>query len=231
MPLKSITVILISALILAACQTPVISMPPQTDERQLTTLIPPIPDSDGDGVLDTLDYCPKTPKHTVVNAKGCQIIIDGGEALEMEFNGYFTPLSSQFFDRYDKDFAKIAEKLNENPDAKVFIFGQASANELAMLPSNAQSNTDNLSRRRAIMVKNKLITEHNIAPSRIITYDCLDQYPSHKLYLANNDLKNNEDKGRRVTLTASTQVNDLTNIKNASDLALYEDYIKYCQPF
>lgn len=230
MLLKKTTVILISALTLVACQTP-ITPPPQTADRQPTTLIPPIPDSDGDGVLDHVDYCPKTRPNVVVNAKGCQIIIDGGEALEMEFNGYFTPMSSQFFKRYDKDFVKIAEKLNENPDAKVFVFGHASANELAMLPSNAQSNTDNLSRRRAIMVKDKLITEHNIAPSRITTHDCLDRYPSHKLHSAIGGLKSMEEKSRRVTLTASTQVKDLANIKNASDRALYKDYIEYCQPF
>lgn len=231
-------IVLISALTLSACQTgsvdanksKTISQSSNSHENILVPL-PDIPDSDGDGVLDDIDNCPQTPKNIVVDIKGCPIIIEGGEALEIEFNGYFAPMSHQFFDRYEQELAKIEEKLSENPDAKVFIFGHATANELAMLPSNEQSSANNLSRHRATTVKKKLTTEHNITPNRITTYDCLDRYPSNKLHSAHNGLKDVEAKGRRVTLKASTQVNDLANIKNASDLALYEDYINYCQPF
>lgn len=190
---------LIGTLALSACQTVSTNTAdpnpiPQTSNSNENVIVPlldvpPIPDSDGDGVLDHVDYCPQTPKNVVVNARGCQIIIDGGEALEIGFNGFFAPMSQQFFDRYDKEFAKIAEKLNENPGAKVFIFGHATANELAMLPSSKPSSADSLSSRRATMVKNKLLTEHNIVPSRITTYDCLDRYPSHKLDSARGGLK------------------------------------------
>ena len=37
--------------------------------------------ADSDGVLDAIDECPETRPNVVIDAKGCEIIIEGGEAL------------------------------------------------------------------------------------------------------------------------------------------------------
>ena len=143
MLLRSMLVVSISVLTLSACQTSDLSK--QTSQ---TIKIPNITvnlDSDGDGVLDAIDECPETPPNVVVDAKGCEIIIEGGEALEMELRGFFSPLSNRLINTYDKEFKKIEEKLNEYPDANVFIFGHLSSNELALSKGN-----DNLSRQRAL---------------------------------------------------------------------------------
>jgi OOP family OmpA-OmpF porin len=42
----------------------------------------PIPDSDGDGVLDDKDKCPDTPKGRVVNAEGCELDGDGDGVVD-----------------------------------------------------------------------------------------------------------------------------------------------------
>ena len=221
MLLRSMLVVSISVLTLSACQTSDLSK--QTSQTIKISNITVNLDSDGDGVLDAIDECPETPPNVVVDAKGCEIIIEGGEALEMELHGFFAPLSSRLINTYDKEFKKIEEKLNEYPDANVFIFGHLSSNELALSKGN-----DNLSRQRALTIKNRLITEHYIAPDRITTYDCLDRYPSTNI---DDNPEQIESKDRRVVFKASRQVKDLSNLKYAGDRESYGKYAKHCEPF
>jgi len=68
----NIVVVAVSALILSACQTTTSAPPsdiPQIDN--IVTLIPDVPDSDGDGILDDIDECPSTPDNIVIDARGC----------------------------------------------------------------------------------------------------------------------------------------------------------------
>ena len=113
-------------------------------------------DLDGDGVLDAIDECPETRPNVVIDAKGCEIIIEGGEALEMEFNGFFSQMSSQLSDIYDAVFVKIAESLNDRPKANVFIFGHAATSEIDK-DALATFGFDSLSRNRALIIKNNLV--------------------------------------------------------------------------
>ncbi|MEZ7500893.1 hypothetical protein QO189_00245 [Psychrobacter sp. Arc29] len=77
-------------MILTGCQTPLKSNAlDQSIEELPITSVPDIPDLDGDGVLDDIDECLETSKHKVVDVKGCTVVIEGGEALEMEFSGFF----------------------------------------------------------------------------------------------------------------------------------------------
>lgn len=220
--------LLVTSIALAACQTTTTAPSKELPQREnIRTMEEDIPDSDGDGVLDAIDECPETRPNVVVDAKGCEIIIEGGEALEMELQGFFAPLSSRLINTYDKEFAKIEEKLNEYLDANVFIFGHLSSNELALSKGD-----DNLSRQRALTIKNRLITEHHIASDRITTYDCLDRYPSTNIIdLSYDDPEQIESKTRRVVLKASRQVKDLSNLKYAGDIESYSKYAKQCQPF
>ena len=215
-----------SVFTLSACQTALQSVTADQQSPIVAPVVPAILDSDGDGVLDDIDECPDTPPNVVVDAKGCQIIIEGGEALEMELRGFFAPLSSRLINTYDKEFAKIEEKLKEYPDANVFIFGHLSSNELALSKTN-----DNLSRQRALTIKNRLITEHHIESDRITTYDCLDRYPSTNIDLSYDGPEQIESKNRRVVLKASRQVQDLSNLKYASYTESYGKYAKHCELF
>ena len=215
-----------SVFTLSACQTALQSVTANQQAPIVAPVVPAILDSDGDGVLDDIDECPDTLPNVVVDAKGCQIIIEGGDALEMELHGFFAPLSSRLINTYDKEFKKIEEKLNEYLDANIFIFGHLSSNELALSKDN-----DNLSRQRALTIKNRLITEHHIASDRITTYDCLDRYPSTNRDLSYDDPEQIESKDRRVVFKASRQVKDLSNLKYAGDIESYGKYAKQCEPF
>ena len=214
---------------LAGCQTTEI-VPPKTTpqyEHIMTTR------ADGDSVLDEIDECPETPPNTVVDAKGCKIIIEGGDALEMEFSGFFPSMSSQLPAIYDAYFVKIAEKINEYPKASVFIFGHAATNEIN---EDALAGAVSLARNRAIFIKNTLVLKYNIDAERIRTYDCLNKIlvtdtafidPSFEKL----NLKNIESKQSRATLMASSDVHDLSNLKYVSYTRKYGEYAKYCEPF
>lgn len=222
----STLLLLAASITLAGCQTTTTTPSKDTPQYEKIMTMQADINSDNDGVFDSIDACPETPLHIVVDAKGCPIVVDVGGKPDIEMRNLFGPLSSQLLYSYDKEFAKIEEILNEYPDIRVLIFGHATSNELALLPR-----TDDLSRRRANAVKNRLITKHHIAPSRIATYDCSDRYPSIKTDLQHSDLENIESKSRRVTFKASTRVKDLADIDNVSDQDEYEDYIKYCPSF
>ena len=227
--------LLAASITLAGCQTTEI-LPPKTilQYENIRTMQADIPDSDGDGVLDDIDECPETPPNVVVDAKGCKIIIEGGDALEMEFAGLFPLMSSQLPDIYDTKFVKIAEKINEYPEASVFIFGHAATNEID--EDLATLGFHSLSRNRALSIKNTLVLQHHIDAKRIRTYEC-----SNKILVTDPafidpsfeklNVKNIESKQRRATLMASSSVKDLMNLKYKSDVQRYGEYAKHCEPF
>lgn len=214
-----------SVFTLSACQTALQSVTADQQSPIVAPVVPAILDSDGDGVLDDIDECPDTPPNVVVDAKGCPVEVYTG-SLEMQLQGFFEPMSSQLSDEYDQAFAIIEENLHEQPDAKVFIFGHVASNELAITP-----NKNNLSRNRAINIRNRLVEKHHITSDRISTYDCSDRYPFIATDFSESDLAGIESKDRRVTVKASTQVNDLANIENPSDWKNYEPYLKRCEIF
>ena len=231
------TFLLIAASIgLASCQTTEIIPPKTTPQHEnIRTMQADIPDSDGDGVLDDIDECPKTRPNVVVDAKGCEIIIEGGEALEMEFSGFFPSMSSQLPAIYDAEFVKMAEKINEYPEASVFIFGHAATNEIDE-DALATLGFDALSRNRALSIKNTLVLQHHIDAKRIRTYEC-----SNKILVKETDyinpsfkalnLKGLEAKQRRATLITSSSVHDLTNLEYDYYIQRYGKYAKHCKPF
>ncbi|MGM8898550.1 MULTISPECIES: OmpA family protein [unclassified Psychrobacter] len=213
--------LLAASIILAGCQTTE-TIPQYENIRTMQA----DSDLDGDGVLDAIDECPETPPNVVVDAKGCPVVVYTG-SLEMQLQGFFEPMSSQLTDEYDQALAIIEENLHEQPDAKVFIFGHVASNELAMIAPDE----NNLSRNRAINVRNRLVEKHHITSDRISTYDCSDRYPFIATDFSESDLSGIESKDRRVTVKASTQVKDLANIENPSDWKNYEPYLKRCEIF
>ena len=224
-----------SSLALSACQTTTTALSKELPQYENIRTMQAEIDSDGDGVLDDIDECPETPPNVVVDAKGCQIIIEGGDALEMEFSGFFPPMSSQLPAIYDTEFLKMAEKINEYPEASVFIFGHAATNEIDE-DALATLGFDALSRNRALIIKNTLVLQHNIDAKRIRTYEC-----SNKLLVKETDyinssfkalnLKGLEAKQRRATLMASSNVSDLMNLEYVSYTRKYGEYAKHCEPF
>ncbi len=227
--------LLVASITLAGCQTTEIIPSKTTPQYENIRTMQADSDLDGDGVLDAIDECSETRPNIVVDAKGCEIIIEGGEALEMEFSGFFPPMSSQLPAIYNAEFVKIAEKINEYPEASVFIFGHVATNEIDV-DDLANFRFDSLSRNRALILKNTLVLQHNIDAERICTYEC-----SNKLLVKETDyinpsfealnMKGLEAKQRRATLMASSTVHDLMNLEYGSDIQKYSEYAKHCKLF
>ena len=226
--------LLTASISLAGCQTTTAVPSKNTSQYENIRTMQADSDLDGDGVLDAIDECPETPPNVVVDAKGCPIEVDVG-GLEMEFNGFFPPMSSQLPDIYDAVFVKVAESLNDYPKANVFIFGHVATNEIDE-DDLVNFRFDSLSRNRALSIKNTLVLQHHIDAKRIRTYEC-----SNKILVTDAafidpsfeklNVKNIEAKQRRATLKASSSVKDLSNLKYAGDIQSYGKYAKHCEPF
>ena len=234
MSIKLYSALLTASISLTACQTTEIVPPKTAPQYENIRTMQADSDLDSDGVLDDIDECPKTPPNVVVDAKGCPIEVDVG-GLEMEFNGFFPPMSSQLPGIYDAVFVKVAESLNDYPKANVFIFGHVATNEIDEA-AVATLGFDSLSRDRALSIKNTLVLQHHIDAKRIRTYEC-----SNKILVTDTafidpsfeklNVKNIEAKQRRATLKASSSVKDLSNLKYAGDRESYGKYAKHCELF
>lgn len=207
--------IIFGALTLPACQT--LSLPSSKsnyvskssnsyeseNHEPPVTLVPPIPDSDCDGVLDHIDYCPKTPINTIIDKKGCPIAKNLMGPLALEIKTYFEQGSAKFSrEGYATDIDNTAEKLIEYAEydyLPIVILGHISMPEAQLMQEvdDKQANgnffnNEQLAQNRAQLVKDQLISR-GISASRVYTYDCGTHYQ-----IAENDTEANIHMNQRV---------------------------------
>ncbi|MGP9687947.1 OmpA family protein [Psychrobacter sp. AOP22-C1-C5] len=187
----TITTIAVLISTLAACQTPLKSTAlNQSIEESPITLVPDIPDSDGDGVPDDTDECPATPENVTVDERGCPFT-GMGIGLKMEYRAFFAKGSSELSKEYQLELDKVAQKLQEYYTATMRIEGHASTDEVSAIDAFLQPNA--LSRNRALIVKNYLIMQHQIDPNRLSTFSYGAEQP-----IAPSDTEEGKSKNRRV---------------------------------
>jgi OOP family OmpA-OmpF porin len=144
-------------------------------------------DSDGDGVIDSLDACPGTPMNVVVDERGCPREVVVSDELKMELRVFFDNDKSKIKDQYKPEIAKVAEKMREYPNSTARIEGHASKTG----PS-AKYN-QRLSEARAVAVKSMLTNEFGVAPGRLSTVGYGYERP-----IAPNDTEEGRAMNRRV---------------------------------
>ncbi len=132
-------------------------------------------DSDGDGVIDSLDRCPNTPKGAMVDAHGCWII---GRI-------YFDFDKIDIKPQYIPTLEKVLKVLKENPQLKLEVIGHT---------DSRGSHTYNiqLSLERAQAVKNWLV-EHGASPDQLFIKGLGESEP-----IAPNNTPEGRAKNRRV---------------------------------
>ncbi|MGM8886021.1 OmpA family protein [Psychrobacter sp. 1U2] len=189
--LNTVTV-LVSALVLTGCQTA--TTVPSNDISQyenIVTLIPDIPDSDADGVLDDIDECPATPLNIKIDERGCPFT-GMGIGLKMEYRAFFAKGSSELSAEHQLELDKVAARLKEYETATMRIEGHASIDEVDKT-SDAGLRPNSLARNRALIVKNYLIMQHQINPNRLSTFSYGAERP-----IVSSDTEEGKSMNRRV---------------------------------
>jgi len=182
MNIKSLNIVTvaISTLSLIGCQATTSAPPsdiPQIDN--IVTLIPDVPDSDNDGILDDIDECPSTPYNIVIDERGCpHSLLFAENEFMMETRAYYAENSSEIKSEYYEQLDKAGKKMQEHLDAVMRIEGHISKRE------DSRGN-QTLSRYRVEGIKNYIITKYNIDPARIKTF-----YYGSDRPIAPNDAEN-----------------------------------------
>lgn len=145
---------------------------------------PEIKDSDGDGVIDSLDQCPNTPAGALVDARGCQLYLekDIKETLYVEFDLDRAEVKRVSYPKLNN----LAENMRKYPSATLVLEGHTDSTG-----SHAYNQT--LSARRADAVKRVLISQFGISPSRITTRAYGETQP-----IVSNATREGRAKNRRV---------------------------------
>ena len=175
---------LCSALALSACQT----APKLAIDNIVTAPMPILMlsvDTDGDGVPDELDQCPRTPENVVVDDRGCPFTMPG-VGLKMEYRAFFAKGSSELTSKYQVELDKVAARMKEYDTAIFKIEAHISEDEI-----NKELNS--LPKNRARIIKNYLLLKHGIESNRLMTLNCDAKAP-----IAPNDTEEGRSFNRRV---------------------------------
>ena len=149
-------------------------------------------DSDADGVVDYMDRCPNTPIGVKVNHYGCKLLA----TLRLNFDYKSTKVKKEYYEK----LRKLAKFLKKHPDVKIEIDGYT---------DNVGSSEYNLrlSKKRAEAVKEILVNEFLIRPSRIIVKGFGEKYP-----LAPNTTPESRALNRRVEIVAIGKDSKFLNV-------------------
>jgi OOP family OmpA-OmpF porin len=135
-------------------------------------------DSDGDGVMDAQDRCPRTPRGADVDGRGCWVIAG------LNFDTDQAEIKSEFRPRLDR----VVQVLKDNPSVRIRVDGHT--DDRGSAAYNQQ-----LSERRAAAVADYL-TSRGVAPSRLESKGFGESSPA-----APNDTRENRYRNRRTELS------------------------------
>ncbi len=144
-------------------------------------MVAAVVDSDGDGVPDTQDKCPGTPKGKMVDKDGC-VTEKVGISLEMEFDSGKSAVKPQYHDRIQK----VADFMKAYPGTTAVIEGYT--DNIGSKDANVK-----LSARRAESVRKYLIEKLGIAAERVTAKGYGPDKP-----IADNATPEGRAKNRRI---------------------------------
>jgi len=158
-------------------------------------------DSDGDGVLDSADACPNTPKGVKVNSRGCPLDTDRvgcpiklTSTVDIQLNVNFDTNKSVVKSQYFGEIKRVADFMNQYEGTSVEVQGHTDSRG-----SNAYNKA--LSQRRADAVAAVLVREHGVAANRVTARGYGEESP-----IASNDDEQGRAANRRVVGSVSAQV-------------------------
>jgi len=152
------------------------------------------PDSDGDGVPDSRDRCPDTPRALAVDADGCPILDSSmvSQRLLVNFDFDQAVIKPEFFDEIEA----FAQFMRTYANTNAAIEGHTDS-------IGTEAYNQDLSERRAIAIVDRLINTHGIAASRLTAVGYGESRP-----LVANDTPANRSTNRRIMAEISAQVQE-----------------------
>jgi len=147
-------------------------------------------DSDGDGVTDSLDQCPNTPKGIKVDRVGCPVPIP--EKVSITLLVEFDFDKSVVKPQYHGDIEKVANFLKAYPKTTGELEGHTDS-------IGTDEYNMKLSQRRAQSVKKYLVDKFGIDPARLSTVGYGESQP-----VASNKTDAGRQKNRRVVANIVT---------------------------
>lgn len=149
-------------------------------------------DDDQDGVLNSRDKCPGTPRNLVVDETGCPLTRI--ETIARELRVLFDTDRDYVKPQFYSEIEGVALLMREHPKATVEIQGHTDSSGLAM-------KNEALSQRRAESVANILINKYGIERSRVSSKGYGSSQP-----VADNSNVEGRAKNRRTVAATSIQV-------------------------
>jgi len=237
--LSSIVTTMLSALALIGCQATKILSPKTTIQDENTmTMKAEDTDSDGDGVLDQIDHCPKTPENVPVDELGCPMPVDLMDLITMDMRIFFERNSNELQAKYFPELEKVTNKMLTSPDLDlvVVLAGHASepetlqrsviTNEKANQSKSKQAigKQTQLGRERAQLVKNYLL-DKGVPFNKVYSFDCANTMP-----VVPNDNDESASMNQRVYGKA-LPANDFFTGKGHGQMDSFERYKALCQQF
>jgi len=149
-------------------------------------------DSDGDGVFDSKDQCPDTPKTHKVDAVGCSLKLT--ESVAIELNITFDTAKAIIKPEFEGEVANLATFMNQYADTVVTVEGHTDS-------QGSDAYNQKLSQSRADSVKAALITKYGIGADRVNAIGYGEAKP-----IADNMNAAGREQNRRVVGQVSTKV-------------------------
>ncbi|MDX1592604.1 MAG: OmpA family protein [Gammaproteobacteria bacterium] len=174
----------IMTVVLAGCSTaPKQTEPPPAPVPKAEPAPMPPADTDGDGVPDSRDNCPNTPKGTKVDANGCPEMM---APERMELKVLFDFDSAQIRPQYHAALGDVSAFMKKHKSAVATLEGHTDS-----IGTNQYN--QGLSERRANSVRDYLVKNEGIAADRIKTVGYGESRP-----VATNETREGRQKNRRV---------------------------------
>lgn len=161
---------------------------------QATVVAAADPDSDGDGVPDSRDRCPDTPRELAVDADGCPILDSSmvSQRLLVNFDFDQAVIKPEFY----SEIETFAQFMRTYANTNAAIEGHTDS-------IGTETYNQELSERRAQAIVDRLINTHGIAASRLTAVGYGESRP-----LVANDTADNRSTNRRIMAEISAQMQE-----------------------
>lgn len=210
--MKKLMITLSLTLLVAACSSKTI---PKT---QPNTLPKVILDSDKDGVNDKTDQCANTPLNVVVDKNGCPLQRNMPSESSVEYRVHFDKNSTIIKPIYLQALQNVINN-------RLIMQGDVTANIIAGTSSDEgdfKSEKMQLSKQRALQLKNKFIQLTGIDPKNLIAIGCGDYNP-----IADEHSEKGRALNRRIYMQFGSDINNKNLVLN--EFGQLKDEYKNCQ--